>query len=250
MHKKILVLFSLFFFSIVGSFAQSSDLVSTSYTYHVTYLGNAGSSVDDICQLDITKSQSYFYSLGEIERRKKMVEAFAKADQTGAQPILSAKSLKKNFCRFSIIKNYRTKQAIISERVDVQQLAMIKDTLSNKGWVISKEKKIINNLPCTMAQIKKGSVTTTAWFTTQIATQEGPFYYYGLPGLIVNLKNSLGWEAELVKTSSNTNQNSVIKIPRYTLISEKQMEKAKKNAKAMVDQGVFSNGDRIEKAKN
>lgn len=250
MHRKFFSLFCLFFLPVITLFAQSNDAVSTSYNYHVVYQGNAGSPVDDICQLDVSKSQSYFYSLGEIERRKKMVEALAKAEQTGTQPSLSAKSLKKNFCRFSIIKNYRTKQATILEKVDVQQLAMIKDTLSSKGWVISKEKKTINNLPCTMAQIKKGTVTTTAWFTTKIPVQEGPFYYYGLPGLIVSLKNSLGWEAELVKTSSNANQNNIIKIPRYTLVSEKQMEKARKNAKAMIDQGTFSNGDRIEKAKN
>ena len=50
--------------------------------------------------------------------------------------------------------------------------------------------------------------------------------------------------------NSNNNQNNVIKIPRYTLVSDKQMEKAKKNAKAMIDQGTFSSGDRVEKAKN
>lgn len=250
MYSKFAFSFSVFFLSVIVSFAQSGDVISSTYSYHVTYQGNAGARVDDICQLDVSKTQSYFYSLGYQERRKKIVEAFTKADQTGNQVALSAKNLKKNFCRFSILKNYRTKQAIISERVDVQQLAMLKDTLSSKGWVISKEKKTINDLPCTMAQIKKGDITTTAWFTTKIPVQEGPFYYYGLPGLIVSLKNSLGWEAELVKTSVNTNQNNVIQIPKYTLVSEKQMDKAKKNAKAMADQGTFSNGDKIEKAKN
>lgn len=250
MYRKISVSFSILLLSLTTAFGQAADVISSTYRYHVSFVNNGKTVVDDICQLDVSKNQSYFYSLGNEDRKKKITEAFLKAQQTGSVATLTSKDYKKNIYRYSTIKNYKSKQVIVSERVSSQQLAIIQDTLSSKGWVISKEKKTINNMVCYEAQLKKGDVTTTAWFTTSIPLQEGPFYYYGLPGLIVSLKNNLGWEAQLESSSDKTNKGKIIKIPRYTLVSEKQLEKAKKNAKALADQGIYSNGDKVEKAQN
>ncbi|ANF49049.1 hypothetical protein A0O34_00075 [Chryseobacterium glaciei] len=250
MYRKISILFSILLLSLTTAFGQTADVISSSYRYHVSFVDKGKTVVDDICQLDVSKNQSYFYSLGNEDRKKKITEAFVKAQQTGTVATLTSKDYKKNIYRYSTIKNYKSKQVIVSERVSSQQLAIVQDTLSSKGWMIAKEKKVINNIVCYKAEIKKGDVITTAWFTTSIPLQEGPFYYYGLPGLIVSVKNSLGWEAQLENSNANTNKGKIIKIPRYTMVSEKQLDKAKKNAKALAEQGIYSNGDKVEKVKN
>jgi GLPGLI family protein len=250
MYRKISISFSILLLSLTSAFGQAVDVISSTYRYHVSFIDNGKTVVDDICQLDVSKNQSYFYSLGNEDRKKKITEAFAKSQQTGSVATLTSKDYKKNIYRYSTIKNYKSKQVIVSERVSGQQLAIIQDTLTSKGWVIAKEKKVINNIVCYKAEQKKGNVTTTAWFATSIPLQEGPLSYYGLPGLIVSVKNSLGWEAQLENSTATANKGKTIKIPRYTLVSAKQLEKAKKNAKALAEQGIYSNGDKVEKVKN
>ncbi|SFQ79657.1 GLPGLI family protein [Hymenobacter arizonensis] len=51
-------------------------------------------------------------------------------------------------------------------------------------WDISKEKKTIGKYSCTKATLKN-SPDVSVWFTTQIPIGNGPAYYYGLPGLVV-----------------------------------------------------------------
>lgn len=248
--KKLAFALSFLLNPFVSTFGQSNDPISSSYTYHVSYVKNGTTLVDDICILDVAKAQSYFYSNGKEILIKKLADASSRTPQGGTETTFSSKDFKRNFYKSPILKNYKTKQVIVIEKVELQQLAAIKDTLSGKEWVLTKERKTINNIPCYKALLKKGTLTTTAWFSPTIPIQEGPFHYYGLPGLIVNVQNSEGWEAELVKVNANKERNNTLKTPRYALVSAQQMEKAKKNAKALAAQGISSTGDRAEKVKN
>lgn len=225
-------------------------MILASYQYHVSFSSNGQSLVDDNCQLDVARSKSYFHSLGLEENIKKMATKAALSEKTGQAATLSSKDFKKDILKYYSVKNYRTKEAIIVERIQTQQLGIVKDTLSAKGWSITNEKKTINGLNCTKATRKKDGITAIAWFAPSIPIQEGPFYFSGLPGLIIHLTTSLGWEAQLIKVIHNSAQPEMLRIPRYTMVSINQLEKAKKNARELAKQGIFTNGDKVEKANN
>ncbi len=110
---------------------------------------------------------------------------------------------------------------------------------------------MINGLKCKKAQIIIGDIKTTAWFCTDLPFTEGQFYYYGLPGLIIKMKNSLGWEAEFLEIIYNKNPKKLIDVYPYRLVTAAQFTKAKRNKVQALEDGRSPNGSfTIEKSEN
>ncbi|MDR2235310.1 MAG: GLPGLI family protein [Chryseobacterium sp.] len=57
-------------------------------------------------------------------------------------------------------------------------------------WTLSDETQKIENMTCQKASANFGGREWTAWFTKDIPISEGPYKFQGLPGLIVQLKDS------------------------------------------------------------
>ena len=60
----------------------------------------------------------------------------------------------------------------------------------NFKWFLTKEKKKIDNYNCQKATTEYGGRKWEAWFTSDIPISEGPYKFSGLPGLIIDLKDS------------------------------------------------------------
>ncbi len=61
---------------------------------------------------------------------------------------------------------------------------------SNKiDWQLINESKTVSGYACKKAITKYGNRNITAWYTTEIPFQEGPYTFKGLPGLIVSLED-------------------------------------------------------------
>lgn len=59
-------------------------------------------------------------------------------------------------------------------------------------WKISAETALISNFNCQKAEVQYGGRNWTAWFTKDIPISEGPYYFHGLPGLIIQVKDNDG----------------------------------------------------------
>ena len=230
--------------------AQNGDKIMVSAKYQVVYFKNKAIVVNDICQLDIGQNGSYFYSLGKLAHLKFMIEKRKQAEQSGALPNFEESDFRHDLFEFNTIKDYKSRLITVVERVGTQQLGAVKDTLNTISWKITNDKKIINNLQCRKAEAKKAGVLIVVWFCSDISLQEGPLYYYGLPGLIVDATNSLGWHASLTSIEYNKDIANVIKIRSYVTVTQTQLSKAKKNANAAIEDGASPNGDYAEKVKN
>lgn len=65
------------------------------------------------------------------------------------------------------------------------------------NWKIEDQKEIINTYNTQKATTEYGGRKWTAWFTTDIPLQDGPYKFHGLPGLIVKVSddgNNYSWE--------------------------------------------------------
>ncbi|MFZ4931081.1 GLPGLI family protein [Chryseobacterium sp. Mn2064] len=70
----------------------------------------------------------------------------------------------------------------------------------NLHWKIIAEKKKIGHYNCQKAEVEYGGRKWDAWFTTEIPLQQGPYMFYGLPGLIVKISDKkLDYDFELIQ---------------------------------------------------
>lgn len=71
------------------------------------------------------------------------------------------------------------------------------------NWVVVREMSIINGYKCQKATTALGGRKFEAWFTRDIPIADGPYKFYGLPGLIVEVHdNHQYYNFRLVKTTS------------------------------------------------
>jgi len=241
--KKYFLLGIMIFVSNMILNAQNNMTVLYSVKYNVNYMRDNVRIIEDICQLNITEKSSYFFSIGKEIRLQKIREKFEKNGQNGGPINFKKGELRSNYLNFTVLKKYENKKAIFIEDIGGQNLGFVKDTLSSNRWIITNEKETFNGLICNKATMKRDTVLITAWFTTKIPLQEGPLYFYGLPGLIIKAKTNTGFEIELVSTENKILKKEQLKIPNYLLVSEKQVNRAKANYDAAFKSGRLPNGD-------
>ena len=240
----ILIVFGLL--SIMSVKAQTSDKIVATVEYQFKYIKNGETIIDDIGILDIAGDKSYFHGKGADDDKKMLNERIARASN-GSNHItlapLSSKDFAQNACEFKIIKDYAKRMAVMVQYIGRQNLGFVKDTLSSRKWVIGKETKKIDGFFCRKATTRKDTSTITAWFTTEIPLPEGPYYYYGLPGLIVQVRSTAGISAELLRMRPVNQPREKIKTEPFALVTATQWYKAAANEAAAFKTGQFSNGD-------
>lgn len=83
-------------------------------------------------------------------------------------------------------KNFKTNEFLHEADVLGKELLVI-DKLEKIQWTILEEEKMLGNFKCKKAKAFINNEEITAWFSDEIAIQDGPKDYYGLPGLIIEL---------------------------------------------------------------
>jgi GLPGLI family protein len=79
----------------------------------------------------------------------------------------------------------------------------------NFNWKIDSQKEKIGEYNAQKATADFGGRKWTAWFTTDIPFQDGPYKFHGLPGLIVKISddaNNYSWELKGNKKIPNYNE--------------------------------------------
>ena len=230
------------------SYSQTDKTVIASITYQVNLNKDGKMIVNDLCVLDVTKNQSYFYSKDLAERDIRFAEKIAAAKLTNTTASFNATDIppRTGYKAYNQ-KKYDKKQSITIQLVGIQLLGYIKDPAIISNWKILDEKLVVSGLNGQKAQIVNGDLTVTAWFCKEIPIQDGPLAYLGLPGLITKISTSDGWEAELKEITNHKDINKQLNIVNYALVSESDIKKAIENAKANRGNGNMPSGLKIQK---
>ena len=85
-----------------------------------------------------------------------------------------------------IYKNFKTKEYLHEADVLGKQLLVV-DKLEKINWLFIDEEKTIGSFKCKKAQAKINNEEVIAWYSDEMAIQDGPKDFYGLPGLIIEL---------------------------------------------------------------
>ncbi|MFY1045460.1 GLPGLI family protein [Chryseobacterium sp. GP-SGM7] len=220
----------------IGAFAmvllaQISFAQANRFVYQVTMKPNANDKNDiktENAYLDISADKSMFYSENRIKRDSVMRANFQSGGARGFNRD-QMESLR-TVINYSIEKDKKDQKTIYKDRIGRDIYTYEEERPLN--WKILSETTKIGDYKVQKAETDFGGRKWTAWFTTDLPYQDGPYKFSGLPGLVVKAEDSTGeYSFDLMKNykiAAFPEMNSfgnVIKVKRTDYV--KQQEKYK-----------------------
>lgn len=209
-----------------ASFAQTNRFV-----YQVTMKSDASDKADvktENAYLDISAEKSMFYSENRIKRDSVMKANFQSGGARGFNRD-QMESLRSNI-NYSIEKDKKNQKTLYRDRLGRDLYSYEEDRPLD--WKILSETTKIGEYKVQKAETDFGGRKWTAWFTTDLPYQDGPYKFSGLPGLVVKAEDASGdYSFDLMKNYKISDFpematfGNVIKVKRTDYI--KQQEKFK-----------------------
>jgi GLPGLI family protein len=183
------------------------------FFYEFSYKPNKDSSriEKELTILDVTKQKSIYRDYLSVSQDSMIESNIEKMKATGVQIDLS-KLLKNPKFMYKIQKSYPSYETsytdlILSDFITYPETDKI-------NWKISDEKGVST---FEKYKIQKATATVwgrnwTAWFTPDIPIQDGPYKFYGLPGLIVKIEDenkNFSWQLAGIKNLEKYNELSL-----------------------------------------
>ncbi len=231
-------IFFIVFFSFFSKNVFSSDSTNFSCKYRFIKQkdsANVSSKFDDIMILTMSKKKSIYYSYLRQFGNKNFEDDLNKTNPSTTTISIKSGSGANYFINneSEIIElNYLVRKVNVSDKLINSEYEYI-DTLLVPKWKIINETSIYLDQKCQKATASFLGRNYIAWFCTSIPYKMGPWFFNGLPGLILKVsddKNQFDFECIELNTSNVTTK--VFKKYASPKIVTKQILKAKKKLKA------------------
>ncbi|SEM74726.1 GLPGLI family protein [Chryseobacterium taichungense] len=217
-------------------FAQTNRFV-----YQVTMKPDASDKNDiktENAYLDISPEKSMFYSENRIKRDSVIQSAMQSGGARGFNRE-QMEGLRSNI-NYSIEKDKKNQKTTFKDRIGRDVYTYEEDRPLN--WKILSETRKIGEYKVQKAETDFGGRKWTAWFTTDLPYQDGPYKFGGLPGLIVKIEDDKGeYSFDLMKNYKiaafpTMNQfGNTIKVKRTDYV--KQQKKFMEDPMSFMTQG-------------
>lgn len=177
MKNKIIIL--LVFLVFIKNYSQKRFVYEYKFVPDVS---KKDSVLTDYMNLDSDMKNSVFYS------------SFKSVSDSLRQEMASNKSIKANLpyynpnLIYTITKNYSKNS--VAYHIKDSGVKFKLTEIKPINWKILKETKTINNLKCQKATTDLYGRKWIAWFSPEIAIQDGPYKFNNLPGLIVKIEDT------------------------------------------------------------
>lgn len=198
----------LFVFSILSvPLSSQNHRITYEYSFKMDSL-NRNLIEEELMNLDITQDGSNFYSSGKF-----VYDSLTNIEKKRAQ---SMKSHHVDFSKiplnykieYSVTKKYPNFETKLHTAINGDQFSVL--NAGKLNWNILAENKEIEGLKAQKATAEFGGRRWIAWFTTEIAIQDGPYKFNGLPGLILNIQDEKGDHAFKFVGSKKLTVDSIV----------------------------------------
>ncbi|WP_379966591.1 GLPGLI family protein [Epilithonimonas sp. UC225_85] len=181
--KKLFILPILLFGTMV--FAQET---ANRFFYELSFKPKKDSAKIDkvMATLDIVKDKSIYQDFTITAQDSIIKIAVEEMQKTKAWKDLS-KSIKMPKFSFKIYKIYPDMKEQYVDRISKNLFAY--EESIKFDWKILSDKEKIGEYNTQKATTEFGGRKWTAWFSTDLPFQDGPYKFYGLPGLIVKIED-------------------------------------------------------------
>jgi GLPGLI family protein len=153
---------------------QIGDGLTKGFTYQKFYLDSLEKHSPDL-----------FWKLFNTTLEKAMGEM----RRTGDVSYMNNNSFHPGAFQADLYKDYKKKEIRVRDNISTQSFTY-KDELTPQDWEIVSDTATILGYCCQKAQCHWRGRDWEAWFTTEIPLSEGPWKFYGLPGLITKLHDT------------------------------------------------------------
>jgi len=137
--------------------------------------------------LDVNKEGSKYYSHANFAADSIMNAELEKQVKSGSTNFSFQKREGAKGISFSVTKSYPDYKVYLFTSIGNDQYKIAED--SKPEWKILPEKEKIGEYNTQKATTNFGGREWTAWFSTDIPLQDGPYKFYGLPGIIVKIED-------------------------------------------------------------
>lgn len=223
-------------------FIQQVSAQTNRFVYQVTMKPDAENKADiktENAYLDISQDKSVFYSENRIKRDSIMQKAFQSGGGRGNISRDQMEGLRSNI-NYSVEKDKTSQKTYFKDRIGRDIYLYEEDRPLN--WKISSETRKIGDYKVQKAETDFAGRKWTAWFTTDLPYQDGPYKFGGLPGLIVKVEDDKGdYSFDLMKNYKIAelpalNQfGNTLKVKRSDFV--KQQQKFKTDPMSFMNQG-------------
>lgn len=183
--------------------------LSVTYQFkHALKRGNETFFVEDTMVLVVGPRFSIYFDRNDENRRK----AFSSYFRNKGAPEVFMSTPFKEFTEIAINDDYLFSPTISGEtsqlykdrknniitvmdfdnsNFNVDELFFLyEEEIQPIGWTITEDTTSVLGYLCTKATCSFGGRDYTAWFTQEIPINEGPYKFYGLPGMILKIEDS------------------------------------------------------------
>jgi len=140
--------------------------------------------------LDIDQKGSNYYSRDKFVADSTSMAQVQKQIKGGTGNISISRRDNHGQVGYKVTKSYPDFKTYLFTRISMDQYKVKED--KKPEWKILPEKQKIGEYNAQKATTSYGGREWIAWFSIDIPFQDGPYKFYGLPGLIVKLEDTTG----------------------------------------------------------
>lgn len=179
------------FFLLILSITASAQINRFFYEYKFIPDSNNKEDVKkEMMLLDIDQKGSSYYSRDRFVADSTSMAEVQKQIKGGGGNINISRRDNQGLVGYKVTKSYPDFKTYLFTRISMDQYKVKED--QKPEWKILPEKQKIGEYNAQKATTSYGGREWIAWFSTDIPFQDGPYKFYGLPGLIVKLEDSTG----------------------------------------------------------
>ena len=184
-----------------------------------------------ILKINTHEKKSIFQSLGNQQVdsiNRKASELKSSEEKEVLEKTTSGFSPEKSSFNFIISKDLSTGDLWLKEKIGFNKYQSI-FTFPKESWKLMDENKNIHGYLCKKAEIAFGGRIWIAYYTSQIPIQDGPYKFYGLPGLILELSSTDKAYSFSLKSLANKPTEPNTNFEKIIIIKPEQFLKLKQN---------------------
>lgn len=177
---------------IISSSVLQAQIFANRFYYELNYKPKKNSETIEktMTVLDISDKKSLYQDYSLMAKDSLMKVQIEEMQKSGQFKNMNNLMTMPKFA-YKVLKKYPTMELIFTETMLTAPNPIQLGYKENPKikWKIDKEKQNVGEYKIQKATTEFGGRKWTAWFTSEIPLQDGPYKFHGLPGLIVKIED-------------------------------------------------------------